>query len=124
MRAGLAVRLVGAAVTPTSPTHRPSRAGHLALPERGDLGWTTRAACHGHDTEGWILDGIWSAGHTADVARRVERARAVCADCPVTTACLADAVLTADGWAVRAGTTPAQRAHLVRAARATRRKAS
>ncbi|MFB9384167.1 WhiB family transcriptional regulator [Pseudonocardia petroleophila] len=50
-------------------------------------------------------------------ARRVERARGVCADCPVTVECLTDAELTADGWAVRAGTTPAQRAHLVRAAR-------
>lgn len=70
--------------------------------------YTRRAACRGLDSEMFFPRGDdWVTG---DNPARALAAKAVCAVCPVRAECLADPVTANDAWAVRGGTTPAERA--------------
>jgi hypothetical protein len=62
--------------------------------------WRTFAACRGH------ADAMFPDNDQV----RIARARAICANCPVSKACLRDAINTGDNqWGVRAGLTPEER---------------
>ena len=63
--------------------------------------WWHLAACAGADTD------LFSP--RPDIPAREEAAKAYCAACPVTSACLRDALEADDRHAVRGGLTPAER---------------
>lgn len=62
---------------------------HKAAAERPDPEWRKRAACRDLDPEGFF-----PLGTTGRATAQAERAKAVCAQCPVTTECLAWAMET------------------------------
>lgn len=68
------------------------------------LDWQARAACRDHDPELFFPVSEIGPG-----ARQVERAKAVCAGCPVRLDCLIGAFERGDEWAVLGGTTPTER---------------
>lgn len=79
--------------------------------------WQDRAACRGAPLE-WFVppDGVRGTAR-----RKLEqRAKNICAGCPVAAECLADAETVADAWAVRGGLTPAERGWRHTGKRATR----
>lgn len=72
------------------------------------LDWRERASCRDADPELFYPIGDdWSVPVNV---KRAERAKAVCAGCPVRDTCLEYAVVTADVFAVLGGTTPDERA--------------
>ncbi len=81
--------------------------------------WHERAACRDHpDPDLWHPPG-YSHGHESDILT----ALAVCATCPVKTACLEDALereAPTYRWGIWGGTTPDQRTQLTRRKRRTR----
>ena len=75
--------------------------GGLGRPQgRQRDGWRDQAACQGHDPAHWFADRR-EAGS--------ERAKAVCAGCPVRAACLDYAVVTDQRWGVWGGLTADER---------------
>lgn len=68
--------------------------------------WKNEAACRGEDT-----NRFYPVGRPGSVGydRQVAQARAVCAGCPVALECLRSALAEGDDWAVRGGTSPADR---------------
>lgn len=77
--------------------------------------WQERAACAQEDPDLFFLPDDSGAGAVPVDERYVDQiaeAREVCARCPVTEACLADAMAmppSRDRWAIAASTTPSQR---------------
>jgi len=84
--------------------------------------WQDAGACIGSDPARFHPSG-WGEKHAAQVAD----ARAVCETCQVVAECLAWALDTRDGHAILGGTTPAERATILRnrqrRAKAAQRKA-
>ncbi len=83
--------------------HRSSSAGRR--------GWASRAACRGTPNPGLFFPA--ATGITA--AGQAREAKAVCADCPVLTACLAYALATRQEYGVWGGTTERERRAMARA---------
>jgi WhiB family redox-sensing transcriptional regulator len=76
--------------------------------------WTDRAICRGTDP-----DLFFPIGYTAEVLQEQQRnAKAICANCPVTAACLTWALRVGEPDGIWGGTTPEERRHLRRAAEA------
>lgn len=69
-----------------------------------DQRWRLDAACLGQDLSLFFSDG---AGQVARVA--AAKAKEMCAGCPVTAQCLADAYATLDDYGVRGGMTGRER---------------
>ena len=74
-------------------------------------GWTAQAACQDEDPE--LFFPISEVGPGA---RQIERAKAVCARCPVRSECLGYALDSGLDHGVFGGTTAAERRNLVRTA--------
>lgn len=105
---------------PTTPILRHASAGDMCwvcmrpliwcVCERGldPRGWRERAACRsGHDPELWFPVGPAAAAQTA-------AAKAVCRDCPVWAACLAEALSERSAYGIFGGLTAEERRALLR----------
>lgn len=66
--------------------------------------WTDQAACRDHDPELFF-----PVSETGPGARQAERAKAVCATCPVRQQCLDFAVSNGLGHGIFGGMTPSER---------------
>jgi WhiB family transcriptional regulator, redox-sensing transcriptional regulator len=67
------------------------------------LDWTSYAACRGHDTDLWFVE-----GHEGSY----REARVICAACPVTSECLQWALDTKTDHGLFGGLSPLERKHL------------
>src|SRR5512138_682230 len=81
----------------------------VADPAR-DTGWQDRAACLDEDPELFFPPGNEWKGHENQEAA----AKAVCNRCPVLEQCREKALVDGDPYAIRGGTTPAERTTLKR----------
>lgn len=70
------------------------------------MSWVDGAACAGMPHDLWF----------SAIPAYESRARFVCSLCPVTAACLADALEVGDKFSLRAGTTPWERRQMKREA--------
>jgi WhiB family redox-sensing transcriptional regulator len=73
-----------------------------------NIDWRDRAACRGINPELFFVNGD-SGRPTRAVTERRDRAKAICAGCPVIDDCLDWAYQIGDDWGVLGGTTPAER---------------
>lgn len=80
--------------------------------------WQDRASCRGLDTN--LFYPAWRERRSQVRSSREERAKEICGRCPVVASCLADALARRDVWGVLGGTTPQERAGLLRKARHVR----
>lgn len=78
--------------------------------------WTSEAACAGTDPELFFPERSQGRG----VAARLMAAKAICAECPVTAACLESAISNNEQFGVWGGTSAEERAHLSRRSRRVR----
>lgn len=88
------------------PTHRA-----WGLTGGGGQEWRLRTACRDEDPELFFPE-----GNTTPALIQSERARAICATCPVAARCLAYALERDERHGVWGGTTPGQRAAMRHAA--------
>ncbi|GLZ08549.1 transcriptional regulator WhiB [Actinomadura sp. NBRC 104412] len=80
--------------------------------------WSDHAICRGEDP-----DLFFPIGYSAPILREQERrAKAICANCPVTADCLAWALKVGEPDGIWGGTTPEERRHLRRSADAPPRR--
>jgi WhiB family redox-sensing transcriptional regulator len=91
----------------------PSHAAHTARGSAAAL-WRVDAACREQDTELFF-----PVGPTSEVDAATALARAVCERCPVSDACLHDALTLRIEHGIWGGTTPQEREKLVRERRPT-----
>jgi WhiB family redox-sensing transcriptional regulator len=75
--------------------------------------WIDDAACEGKPTEWFFPEGVAHRG-VRDV---FAKGRLVCATCPVSSECLADAIESGEGFGLRGGLTPQERGTWRRKAR-------
>lgn len=80
-----------------------------------NFNWRARASCRGADPELFFPVGYEWVGEGNEA--RAEKAKAFCERCPVALECLSEAVEIGDMVAILGGTTPEERAHLVRLSR-------
>jgi WhiB family redox-sensing transcriptional regulator len=85
---------------------RGSSANRFARP----LDWRDRAACLAEDPELFF-----PVGSTGPAAQQIALAKAVCARCPVVESCLSWALYVGEQEGVWGGTSPDERARLLRA---------
>jgi WhiB family redox-sensing transcriptional regulator len=99
---------------PAARPNRQNRTGSSVPAERYDAeAWRPLAACRHVDS-----DLFFPAGSSGDAAKDVERAKAVCAGCPVQRPCLAFAIATNQEFGVWGGCDERERPALRRKWRA------
>jgi len=76
------------------------------FPEWEDLSWQDDAKCNGMDTELFYYPFLIRGSERRAYA---DRAKAICADCPVKMRCLEDVVARDDRHAIQGGTSPEDR---------------
>ncbi|MDG4859527.1 WhiB family transcriptional regulator [Streptomyces sp. T-3] len=91
------------AVAVDPATHRVQPAYFTGLPELAH--WHARAACGDEPAEAFFLSGRLSERQMV----RVERARRICASCPVIAECLDRAETMPEPFGIWGGTTPRER---------------
>lgn len=96
---------------PTQRTERVRRLlAELGFTGPGMAGWRERGACLGVDPELF-----YPVGEGVAVAAQTDRARRVCAGCPVRTECLAEVMASEDPglrWGIAGGLSPVDRSEL------------
>lgn len=88
----------------------------LGFSRPGSVGWRRDAACVGRDPELF-----YPVDEDTHQVARIDRAKQVCAGCPVQRVCLADAMACEDPemrWGVVGGLSPAERSAVFEARRA------
>lgn len=85
-------------------------AGVVRYPDAGPQQWQAEAACRRYDLD--LFFGPPEGDHAEVKARRIRRAQAVCAGCPVQVQCLQHAVRYPEKAGIWGGKTPQQRAYL------------
>jgi WhiB family redox-sensing transcriptional regulator len=102
---------------PDQPAARVTRlAARLGFDRPGSAGWHRDAACAGRDPELF-----YPVEEDPRQLARINRAKQVCAGCPVRGLCLADVMASEDPglrWGVTGGLSPAERSALFAARRA------
>lgn len=93
------------ASSPTAWTGQPNRkGGGIVFSARPKTDWRNSAACRDHDPELF-----WPIGTTGPALVQIADAKAVCARCPVTSACLTWALAYGEDHGIWAGLTADER---------------
>lgn len=79
-----------------------------ALYVRSGARWWMEAACRGADVNLFFKPDKRDGVDRGEQKRREAVAKALCRSCPVISACLAEAMVTGDRYAIRAAYTPHQ----------------